>query len=82
MSIETTLRTYLLTDATLTSLISTRLYYALAPQEVIKPYVVYYTLDDPLLRTTLLNTINSVETTLFKKNVFTTNFGLGISNLV
>ena len=55
MSIETTLRTYLLTDATLTSLISTRLYYALAPQEVVKPYVVYYTLDDPNLKTLIGN---------------------------
>jgi len=47
MSIETTLRAYLLTDTTLTGYISTRLYYAKAPQEVVKPYVVYWTLGDP-----------------------------------
>lgn len=55
MSIETTLRAYLLTSTTLTTLISTRLYYAKAPQEVVKPYVVYYTLDDPNMKTLIGN---------------------------
>jgi hypothetical protein len=48
VSIESTVRTYVLTgNAALTNLIGQRLYYMLAPQEVIKPYVVYSVLDDP-----------------------------------
>ncbi len=47
MSIETTLRTFLLQSTALTAAIAQRLYYQLAPQEVIMPYVVYWILDDP-----------------------------------
>ena len=51
MSIESTLRTFLLTDSTLTGKIANRLFYAKAPQEVTKPYVVYYTLDNAKQKT-------------------------------
>jgi hypothetical protein len=51
MSIESTLRTFLLTSGTLTALIASRLYYLKAPQEVTIPYVVYMTLDDPNTKT-------------------------------
>jgi len=46
MSIETVIRAYLLTDATLTGYIATRLYWQYSPQENVRPYVVYYTVSD------------------------------------
>lgn len=51
MSIESTLRTHLLTSTTLTGYIAQRLYYMRAPQEVVKPYVVYSVLDDTNTKT-------------------------------
>jgi hypothetical protein len=51
MSILTVMRAYLLTSATLTGYIASRLYYMNAPQETVKPYVVYYILDDPNMKT-------------------------------
>ena len=53
MSIITTIRAFLLTDTTLTGIISTRLYYQNAPQEVIKPYVVYIVPSDPNRKTNI-----------------------------
>ena len=45
--IEVALRTYILADTTVSGLISTRMYFNQAPQEVNYPYVVYNVVSDP-----------------------------------
>lgn len=46
-NIETALRSYVLSSATIASLVSSRMYYLIAPQEGPFPYIVYHDVDDP-----------------------------------
>jgi hypothetical protein len=47
MFIETALTTYLLAQTSITALVSTRIYPAMAKQTVTKPYIIISRIDDP-----------------------------------
>jgi hypothetical protein len=72
MQIETALKTYLLTLTPLTALISTRIYFAQAPENTAQPYIVISKVSD--IKVHSHDGYESARTDRFQFSIFSTSY--------